>query len=73
MKFTQACSETTAVTSYGLPERMAGSAISSPTSATFKMISFPSTEEVEILTRPLHTAKIPRAGWPSINKIGPLG
>src|SRR5271157_334978 len=72
-KFTWHGSTVSAVNSYGLPLTVALRPSTSPGSAIFRIKVFPSVEQMESFTRPLHSTKMPRGVCPSTNRTAPLG
>src|SRR5215469_15044075 len=72
-KFACSGSRASAVTSYGLPEIVAGKPTISPASATRTMLDLPLVEPIDNLTRPLQITNPPRASCPSTNKTASGG
>ncbi len=70
---TRAFSMSSAVTSCGVPARQALRPSTSPGPATRRVRRFPDSEQMEILTLPSHSTKIPRGTSPSRNNVLPRG
>src|SRR5262249_37539627 len=66
-------SSASAVSSYGFPEIVPGTPITSPASAIHRIRTFQSAELADIFTRPLYSTNTPRGSCPSTNSTAPFG